>query len=1153
MSDNPQQPTLTTAPSLPTDLDKPSSLPPPASSSLPTPPTTVEQSPPPAQPAQPADDFAIPPPSLAAVVAPPTPVDSQPVPPPPAAPLPAHLGLSAKLMHADSASSIAAQPPTPAPHFPPPAAATPQLSPDAAPLPPQLQQPERQQQEQQQEPEQQLEPNGFTHDHPVEVPLGAHPGLGAVPHEHAHSAVDVLADVAMGEAALGLADFAAGAGSADVRGGSPAVGPPEEATEYSPTLGKRSADEAAGYVQAGHGLNGANGSYGQAGAYANGGLYGGETGAEEREAKRLRVEAEPANAFDQPANAYDASANAFEQSANVFEQPGNAFAPSSATASPYSLDAPAVVEPTPSTSASLPPPAPAPASAVSPSPAVQGFDPSAFTTAPTLASTAPAYPPPTSSAPTISPSDLLALHQQSPLIAPPSAVPSGSSPVPPMSGSQPPQQPMYASPDAFAHQPQASTSAAAMASSLSQQGLPQLPPLGGVKVEEGAEGATGGTPAPAGPPPPPPMSILTKEQQKFAINMVRNLKRNKNAPPFLKPVDAVALLIPDYYKIILNPMDLGTVEARLQATGKAMAAAVKANRIYGRDYTLGAPGGKWEGQSPEEEHFKTYRSIEEFKTDLDRIWENCFRYNGPREKNPVSAMAGIMQDAAEKSFRACPFAPPVSPYPPPPEVKRAVPPMPFMPNVPHRPKREIHAPAKDLAYLESAGLGDPTAGGIYNLAGFPGMAGGMPGVPKQRKSSAKSAQEQLRFCKSVIKELFSKVHEGYAYPFYQPVDVSQYPTYLQYVQKPMDLSTIRSKLEHQQYPVPPYAAFENDVRLIFKNCYAFNPPGTVVNDWGHRLEAVFEHKWADRPMAYESSDDEEDGLSAMQQQLHLLQANIEAMQANKKAQKEAKRLQHMQQQRLAPPKPQKKPAAPQPNPYAMSAYASAPPPMPRPKKQNSNPRVGGAPTHKKKKKRDDDSDDYYDDDDGGAYYGGGGSSSSRRRAPAQPAMEEYVDFDMKRELAVKIVALDNDQLGEAINIIRAGRPELLGQANEEVELDIDQLDQTTLLNLYRYVCPDSKPATRPVAAGSQVAAGYGAPKQSKQNRNQRKNLDEEKEAERIEMLEARLREFDSGAAGGDLSRRGSETAVPPAGGEDGDQASSSSDDEASSDSESDDD
>lgn len=392
----------------------------------------------------------------------------------------------------------------------------------------------------------------------------------------------------------------------------------------------------------------------------------------------------------------------------------------------------------------------------------------------------------------------------------------------------------------------------------------------------------------------------------------------------------------------------------------------------------------------------------------------------------------------------------------------------------------------------------------------------------------------------------------------------------------MDLTTIRYKLEHNQYPMPPYQAFENDVRLIFHNCFAFNPPGTPVNDWGHRLEAVFNAKWSERPISFEESDDEDDvGLSAMEQQLHLLQQNIELMKANKKAQKEAKRLAQMQARMPMPmpmpmpaPKPSKKPSQAHVSSYSMSPYAmAAATAPPRKKSTSSGARPSGGSQRKPKRRHDEDSDDYYEDD-GGAYYGGGSASNSRRtnsghhhhHRAAEPAMEEYVDFDMKRELAVKIVAFEGDQLEEAINIIRRSRPDLLGGANQEIELDIDQLDQRTLVALYRYVVPGSQIPVRPAPGG--VGNGAAAPKQSKQPkggpRNQRKNLDEDKESERIEALEAQLRAFDQagaevgaggGGGGGDLGTLAGEGEGGAAGA--GDQASSDSSEDESSGSDSD--
>lgn len=147
-----------------------------------------------------------------------------------------------------------------------------------------------------------------------------------------------------------------------------------------------------------------------------------------------------------------------------------------------------------------------------------------------------------------------------------------------------------------------------------------------------------------------PIAVMTKEQQKFGVSLLRTLRKNRSAPPFLRPVDPVALLIPDYFRVVTRPMDLGTVEQKLSATGKAITAAAKANKTFGLDYTNGT--GAWEGASD-----KVYRTAEDFKEDVERIWENCFKYNGPREKNPVSAMAGAMQDVYERMWRTIPAAP----------------------------------------------------------------------------------------------------------------------------------------------------------------------------------------------------------------------------------------------------------------------------------------------------------------------------------------------------------------------------------------------------------------------------------------------------------------------------------------------------------------
>ncbi|KAI9006045.1 Bromodomain-containing protein, partial [Gaertneriomyces semiglobifer] len=57
--------------------------------------------------------------------------------------------------------------------------------------------------------------------------------------------------------------------------------------------------------------------------------------------------------------------------------------------------------------------------------------------------------------------------------------------------------------------------------------------------------------------------------------------------------------------------------------------------------------------------------------------------------------------------------------------------------------------------------------------------------------------------------------------FHEPVDVEKYPMYLQIVEKPMDLGTIKTNVEVASYKN--VRDFVSDTLLIFANCLKFNP------------------------------------------------------------------------------------------------------------------------------------------------------------------------------------------------------------------------------------------------------------------------------------------------------------------------------------------
>lgn len=54
-------------------------------------------------------------------------------------------------------------------------------------------------------------------------------------------------------------------------------------------------------------------------------------------------------------------------------------------------------------------------------------------------------------------------------------------------------------------------------------------------------------------------------------------------------------------------------------------------------------------------------------------------------------------------------------------------------------------------------------------------------------------QEQLRWCARLVREMLSKKHVAYAWPFYKPVDAKALGLhdYHEIIKHPMDLSTIK--------------------------------------------------------------------------------------------------------------------------------------------------------------------------------------------------------------------------------------------------------------------------------------------------------------------------------------------------------------------------
>ena len=61
----------------------------------------------------------------------------------------------------------------------------------------------------------------------------------------------------------------------------------------------------------------------------------------------------------------------------------------------------------------------------------------------------------------------------------------------------------------------------------------------------------------------------------------------------------------------------------------------------------------------------------------------------------------------------------------------------------------------------------------------------------------------------------------------------------------MDLGTMKVKIENRDYAS--HLDFANDMRLVFTNCYKYNPPDHEIVAMARKLQDVFEMKYAKIP------------------------------------------------------------------------------------------------------------------------------------------------------------------------------------------------------------------------------------------------------------------------------------------------------------------
>ncbi|KAI9824548.1 MAG: hypothetical protein M1832_001637 [Thelocarpon impressellum] len=549
---------------------------------------------------------------------------------------------------------------------------------------------------------------------------------------------------------------------------------------------------------------------------------------------------------------------------------------------------------------------------------------------------------------------------------------------------------------------------------------------------------------------------ITKAQHRFVLSAVRNLKRTKDAQFFNVPVDPVKLGIPTYPTIVTNPMDLGTMEERLKN--------------------------------------EKYLSVDSVTADFEQIVKNTVLFNG--QEHIVTKAAQNMKATFERQMSNLPKADVVEPTPAEKKAKKAGTPK-------SMPARRESRSSTGVAKSPTNNAGSPTTFAL-GPSGTPlirrdsTVADGRPKreihPPPPRdlpystsKPKKKKFQWELKFCQEALNELHKGKYGQLADPFRYPVDpvALNIPHYHKIVKKPMDMSTIGTKLKNGEYENA--KEFEADVRLMFQNCYKFNPKGDPINSMGKQLEAIFDEKWStkaqwiddhapvsspqslatspepdDEEEEDEDEEDEEDSrIDMFQQQIDAMKEHLELLRkkkaapavAGKKGQKGTK--------------PGKKPGK----------KAAVERPTTKP---------GAAKADKKKKK-----------------------ATKKDRTP-------YITYEQKQEISNRINTLPPNRMTTALKIIRDNMPNLKGIQDDELELDIDELSDEVLHKLYQFVqkyAPggdhqeESKPA-RPKAAPESRAGASSRPKKNKP-------MSKTEQEARISELQGKLKSYQN--AGSDES------------------------------------
>ncbi|XP_026555873.1 bromodomain testis-specific protein [Pseudonaja textilis] len=551
--------------------------------------------------------------------------------------------------------------------------------------------------------------------------------------------------------------------------------------------------------------------------------------------------------------------------------------------------------------------------------------------------------------------------------------------------------------------------------------------------------------------PPPPNYIniegtgcLTNQLQYLQRTVMKAMWRHNFSWPFHHPVDVEALKLPDYYNIVKEPMDLTTIQKRLEHQYYTCAAECIENfkTMFANCYLYNKPNDdivfmaqelekvflQKVAQMPPEEKIVVTSKGKKGEGNTDDAEQSDAKKLQIQQTKKSKKAKQFQMKAASTELHTAEFSLSSSITPSCEAVNKGV-----------KRKADTTTATITTSSESSPVVLEPK---IFKLPSREEFLSEEPlsdlWQPTEPTENIELI-EPLEYCNEILIELMSNQHAAYAWPFYKPVEITaldaeEYPNIMKC---PMDLGTIKNKLDNCEYKDT--QEFAADIRLMFMNYYRCHSPDHEIVSMARKLQDVFEMMFAripDEPPAgrhlLHSTTRSPTSVSTDSS------SNVSSDESSEKEQ--AKRFEELQEQLKA---------------VHQQLQALAKTSVPKLKKKKgkskkekckSKPKIKSAIQKSRKTKR------LKKKMSLNAH-----SKKSQQQKELAGFKSEDEDtakpmtYDEKRQLSLNINKLPGDKLSRIVYIIQSRESSLRDSNLEEIEIDFESLKASTLRALEKYV------------------------------------------------------------------------------------------------------